>query len=275
VNGYLAGVERFIDEHDIKLFVLDPTYLAMRGLRSDDAGSLFSMGRLLEPLARIGERTGCTPLIVHHNSRGATRANAGEPAELADIAWSGFAEWAGQWLLLSRRERYDPDSAGEHRLWLTAGGRDGHSTLVGVNVTEGRQDDPGGRRWDVEIEQASSARREAAEAEQDRREEEREARRQRQVEQDRQAVMAVMRTIPDGDTKTSIRDRAGLRGERFNPAFAALIADGAIESCTVRKGNARQYEGYRLQPDATGRTGTQDGQKGRPGAVATETDAPP
>ncbi len=273
-QGELDHVERFIVEHGIRLFAIDPTYLALRGLRSDDAGSIFAMGRYLEPLARMGERTGCTPIIVHHNSRGATRANPGEPAELADIAWSGFAEWAGQWLLLARRERYNPDSDGEHRLWLTAGGRDGHSTLVGVDVTEGRADDPGGRRWDVHVEQASRARREAAEAEHDRRERDREARRQKQIEKDRDAVLAAMKAMPDGETKTGSRDRTALRNDRFNPAFAELLTEGIIVACQIAKGNNRTYDGYTLQPDAPGRTGTHNGQNSRLGAVASETDAP-
>jgi len=241
----LAEVERFITDHDIKVFAIDPTYLAMRGLRSDAAGSLFEMASMLEPLARLGERTGCTPLIVHHNSRGATRANPGEPAELADIAWSGFAEWAGQWMLLSRRERYDPDSDGEHLLWMTAGGRDGHSTLVGVNVWEGRHDDPTGRRWQVEVEQASRTRAAAVEAEQDRREQQKESRRRRQIEQDCAAVMEVMGKLPDGETKRTIRDRAGLSGTRFTAALSALMDDGKVVGCEISKGNNQKYDGYK------------------------------
>ena len=110
-------------------------------------------------------------------TRSRTRsANAAKTIPAHVPPWSGFAEWAGQWLLLSRRERYDPDSNGEHRLWLTAGGRDGHSNLVGVDVTEGRNDDPGGRRWEVNVGQASEVRRETVTAEQDRREQDRQAR---------------------------------------------------------------------------------------------------
>jgi hypothetical protein len=257
----LDRIERFIGENEIGLMMIDPAYLAMGGVRSDDAGSLFAMGRFLEPLSRIGERTGCTPLIVHHNSRGATRANPGEPAELADIAWSGFAEWAGQWLLLARRERYNPDSDGEHRLWLTAGGRDGHSNLVGVNVVEGRSDDIGGRQWDVTVEQASRVRRETVEAEQERRDQDRKARLAKQAGLDKQAVLDAVRGLPNGDTKTAIRDRSGLRNERFNPVFAAMLTEGLLVSCEVKKANGQTYPGYAPAPhsNAPGRTGTHSG----------------
>lgn len=249
----LKLIEQYIAEQDIRLLIIDPTYMALRGMRSDDAGNLFVVGRFLEPLARIAERTGCTPVVVHHNSRGATRANEGEPAELADIAWSGFAEWAGQWLLLSRRERYNPDSDGEHRLWLTAGGRDGHSTLAGVNITEGRQDDPGGRRWQVEVEQANRVRLDAVEAEQNRREQERESRRQKQRQADRETILNMIRTLSEGETKRTIRDRTGLRTDRFDPAFAELLTEGLIMGQEIRKGNGRTYDGY----IASGPIGTQ------------------
>jgi hypothetical protein len=255
----LGHVEQFIDRHKIGLIFLDPAYLMMRGMRSDDAGNLFAMAQFLDPLGKVAERTGCTVCIIHHNSRGATRANVAEPAELSDIAWSGFAEWAGQWLLLSRRERFNPDSNGEHKLWLSAGGRDGHSNLVGINVTEGRSDDIGGMRWEVSVEQASRVRHEAATLVQDQREQDRLARLEKQTTQDKQAVMEIVRKLPEGDTKTGIRDRAGLRSERFNPAFAALIAEASIVPIEIKKGKGRTYEGYVIAEhrDASGRNGTE------------------
>lgn len=255
VRQDLDLIERFITENEISVLAVDPAYMAMRGMRSDDAGNLFVVGQFLEPLARIAERTGCTPLVIHHNSRGATRSNEGEPAELADVAWSGFSEWAGQWLLLARRERYDPDSDGEHRLWLTAGGRDGHSTLAGVNVTEGRQDDPGGRRWQVTVEQASHVRRSAVESAQQQKEQDREIRREKQRQQDRETIVAVLQSMPDGETKRAIRDRTGLRTDRFDPVFADMLRDGVVEPREVKKGNGRSYEGY-VFIDALGRNGT-------------------
>mgnify|MGYP006272054439 CR=1 FL=1 len=273
--GDLSEVERFIVEHDIKAFAIDPTYLAMRGLRSDDAGSIFAMATMLEPLARLGERTGCTPIIVHHNSRGATRANANEPAELADIAWSGFAEWAGQWLLLSRREKYDPDSDGEHLLWLSAGGRDGHSAVVAVNVWEGRQDDPSGRRWQVEVEQATQARQAAAAAERERGEQQREARKRAALEADVEAVVKAMERTPEGETKTSIREWAGLSGGRFNPALATLLADDRVVEVEITKPNGQTYSGFKLHPDAPGRTRTDIDLSGCPGGTSTHPDSSP
>ena len=239
-------VKQFIIDNGIKVMVIDPAYLAMKGLRTDDAGNLFAMGVFLDIVKQIGIETGCTMVLVHHNSRGATRANAGEPAELGDIAWGGFPEWAGQWVLLARREKYNPDSNGEHRLWLTAGGRDGHSTLVGVNVTEGTQADPDGRRWEIEVEDASQARQSAAQSEQERREADKQARGQKMLDQDQDTLKQVLSKLPGGDTKSGIRERTTLKSNRFNAAFASLLSDGTIESAPVQKSNKQKYTGFRL-----------------------------
>jgi phage/plasmid primase-like uncharacterized protein len=252
------AIERYVVERNIGLLCIDPTYLAMPNVRADDAGSIFAMGKLLRALSRLGERTGCTPLIVHHNTRSSMRMNAGEPAELADIAWSGFAEWAGQWVLLSRREKYNPDSDGEHRLWMTAGGRDGHSTLVGVDVTEGRADSPQGRRWDVDVVDAGKVRAEAMEAAHERKVEQQDARKQKQAEDDCTAIVDAMRRIGEPQTKTAIREQCGIGHRGFNVAFADLLSDETIVPVQIVKGNNRTYDGFQLQQPATARNSPSD-----------------
>lgn len=249
----MLELERLIVEHEIEVLAIDPMYLAMRGMHANDAGNVFAVGELLQPLTELAQRTGCTPIIVHHNGRGATRANAGEPAELGDIAWAGFPEWAGQWILLSRREKFDPDSDGRHALWLTAGGRDGHAALVGVDVYEGRQEDEGGRRWQVSIVGASAARASAMDAERTRREEGKAKRDALQLERDTAAIVAALKAAEDGATKRQLRDGTGIRTARFDAAFAAVLSRKMAEPTTIRARNNQEYDGYKLAP---GRTGT-------------------
>jgi hypothetical protein len=54
------------------------------------------------------------------------------------LAGAGVAEFARQWMLLSRREAYDPGKApGPHKLWFQVGGGFGHGSLWGLEVQEG------------------------------------------------------------------------------------------------------------------------------------------
>ncbi|GAB4146541.1 MAG: hypothetical protein Tsb009_19250 [Planctomycetaceae bacterium] len=242
----MAELRRFVEKNKIELLVVDPVYLAMRGVQANDSGSMFRMGDMLEPLSKIGQDTGCTPLIVHHNKRAAS--NPHEPAELSDIAWAGFAEWAGQWILLSRREKYDADSDGEHRLWLTAGGRDGHSTTVAVDVTEGRLSDEGGRRWQVDVESASEIRRQRAEDDECEKEARRHAKQKLLIDKYSQKIIETLKAGPD--TKTSIKAKSGLNGERGEMALERLINEGKIIRCEVKKGSGT-YTGFSLNQDGS------------------------
>lgn len=272
---HIVELERFINDRAIEVFIVDPTYLAMKGL--DDAGNIFTMGAQLEPLVRMGERTGCTVVIVHHNTRASMR-NIGEPAELADIAWSGFAEIAGQWILLARREKYEPDSEGDHKLWLTAGGRDGHSTLVAVDIAEGRQDSPQGRTWDVSVGKASAARAEAAEAAAEEQEERKAVKEQRKAESDREKVKAAL-AKRGPSTISDIGAAVKMNHQRTKTALYDLEELGDVVACEITKRNKQKYDGFQLStqvhPDSPGLTPTDSDLSGCPTAEPLHPDNSP
>jgi hypothetical protein len=50
-------------------------------------------------------------------------------------------------------------------------------------------------------------------------------------------------TFPDGETKRSIRDSAGINGQRFDRLFSELITSESIEPCQITKSNGQKYDG--------------------------------
>jgi hypothetical protein len=234
------ALQRFIEAYQLEVLVLDPTYLMMLGL-GDNAGNLFIVGSFLKSLGEIAQTTGCTPLLCHHLKKGI--ADPYEPAELDNIAWAGFQEFVRQWLLLNRRARYDPDKGGHHELWMSVGGSAGHSGLWGLNIDEGTRQDVGGRVWEVDVVSAKEAYAERDLAV----EESKERKKQSSQEKQREAVLAVLRRFPQGETPRAIREDAGIGARTIQSVLDALVESGEIVPCTVTK-NTRQEPAYRLAP---------------------------
>ncbi len=144
----MEAFRRFLDADGIEVVIIDPVYLC---LPCDiNPANLFDIGRLLRSVSDVCREAGATPVLVHHLKK--TVANPYVPGQLEDIGWAGFQEFFRQWLLINRREAYEPGS-GMHRLWLSTGGSAGHSSLVGLNVYEGVYDPHGAipRVWEVSV----------------------------------------------------------------------------------------------------------------------------
>jgi hypothetical protein len=266
--GCKEALADFIQGNELAAVVIDPTYLALP--LGDSAANLFEVGEKLADVNEVFQAAGCTPIFVHHTRK--NPADPFEPPELEDIAWAGFQEWARQWLLIGRRKKYDPDQGGHHELWLNVGGSAGHSSLWAVNVDEGTRDDEGGRRWEVKILKASEARAQAASDQEQQREAARSGRLETQSAADREKILRVFDTFPDGQSKTVIKQSCGVRFGRFEGAFAELVASGQLEPCTISKGNNRAYEGFRRRSRYA--SGTQSVQETVPDAIASSTDTP-
>jgi len=100
--GHHDALAEFLVADEIETLVIDPAYLAMPGA---DAGNLFVQGELLRTMTEVCGGNGVQLILAHHTKN---RREPYEPPELSDIAWSGFQEFARQWILLGRRERYEP-----------------------------------------------------------------------------------------------------------------------------------------------------------------------
>ncbi len=92
---------------------------------------------------------------------------------------------------------------------------------------------------------------EAWQAVKDSKEAAKEGARQGQLERDERTVCDTLMKFPKGESKTVIRDTSGLNSKRFNPAFAAKLADGTIVPWGVQKGNHKTpHPGYKLAVEA-------------------------
>lgn len=223
---HLNDLDAIIKERKCEVLIIDPAYLCMPG---GNAGELQSQGMLLRAVNEVCARNGAGLVIAHHTKKSSQRQNDHQPPELDDLTWSGFAEFARQWLLLSRRKDYVPGT-GDHELWLSIGGSAGHSALWAVDVEEGISGMP--RSWKVELFSPNKARAE------------------KKVSSLRQRIVDAMHERPEGDTKSGIvRAIGGRGGDTTNEALDALVKDGQLVECRVKKG-AGTYAGYCLATSA-------------------------
>ncbi len=110
------ALRKFLTDDKLEVVIVDPAYMC---IPDTDHANLFQVGAKLRGVSQVCREAGAMLVLAHH-----TRKNKGDPfsvPELEDISWAGFQEFARQWLLLGRRELYQPGT-GEHRLWLSAGG---------------------------------------------------------------------------------------------------------------------------------------------------------
>jgi hypothetical protein len=235
----MAECERVIINTGAEVVGVDPMMLCL-GDADADAGNMFAIGKLLGGLAVICQRNNATLLIAHH-----TRGNltAGAPPKLSDLAWAGFKQFARQWVLLSRREEYVPGT-GDHRLWMVTGGSAGHNLVRAIDISEGTRNDIGGRHWGVHATNPTEADRAAKQ----RTDAQRAARQAEQLDDDKRAIIQAAAQCPGGEgTKSELRDRAGVRSERFNVALARLLADGDLEPTRIKRANGQEYDSYKLK----------------------------
>ena len=234
----LDALAQFINADALEVLILDPTYLMMSG---EDAGNLFKQGSLLRPLTELGQKLGCTILLVHH-TRKAIGRDPFQPPDLEDIAWSGFQEWARQWILLGRRERYE-EGTGEHRLWLSCGGSAGHSSLSALTVSEDTPEHIRGRDWRVMME----APKDAYSAAQDRSDDDRQTAKAERVERDKDKVLRAAAKFPLGETKSALRDVAGISTDRFAAALGSALQLGEMETGEIVKPHRKTpFVSYKL-----------------------------
>ncbi len=228
----LMALRELIEKEKPVCLGIDPAYLA---IGETNCRNLFAMGAMLMPLGKLCRSTGCTVLLVHHCKRS---TKAGIPATLDDIAWSGFAEFSAQWLMVSRRRPFEPDT-GRHELWLSAGSRLGNHGLWALDVDEGAAaplPDQGPipamaedqRSWKTSLRSVAWAEAQADERFVETSEERRLRRRAIAIEHQSQRVLELLPGYPDGHTARFLRDTLGMSGDRINRLLDSLIEKGHV-----------------------------------------------
>jgi hypothetical protein len=234
-KGDLVALKHWILDNNLEVVIIDPAYLAMPGA---DAGNMFVQGPLLRAVSKVCKDNGAMLVLVHHVT--GTAGKSKDPLELSDIAWAGFKEFAAQWWLVNRRERY-AEGSGEHRLWLSIGGRAGHSGLWGVDVNEGVRCDLAERRWDVSVFSGGAATGADAERQDS-----------RNLEHDTSAIRVVLSAAKGPETKSNIRTLAKIRNStRLDTAIDHLLLHKEIVPAKVDRGNKQSYDGFVLREYAT------------------------
>jgi replicative DNA helicase len=268
---HLDDLGNFVLGMTADVVILDPLYLALLtgpAAAEVNAGNLYHMGPLLLGVSRVCLESGATPVLAHHAKRSRVTA-ADEPLDLDDLAFSGIAEFARQWLLVSRREPFDPDARVQHRLWLAAGGSEGQGGLWALDVAEGRLgDDFAGRVWDVDVRPGADARKESAGQQREAQDQARADRLGARVRADGTKVLVALDALagPDGVAgQRAVRDRCRLNDAAFGRAVQALAAEGTVVECdhTVMMGKGksagRVCKGVRRAPRGTNGTNGTEG----------------
>jgi replicative DNA helicase len=249
--GSLKQLNTYLRGEGVGVVMIDPVYLCL--LQSGvavSAANLFQVGPLLLDISAACLDAGATPILVHHaRKESLTRKTAhNEPLDLDDLAFAGFAEFARQWVLVNRRERFDP-AKGSQKLWLSVGGSAGQSGLWGIDIEEGRLgEDFGGRYWRLRVLDGHDLQREVIAAKQMRKIEKAEEDQQRA----RRQVGQLLLKRATAATISEIRGLTGLPRNRVMEAVNYFHQVRAVIPAKVRRkagrAGTREYDGWRATP---------------------------
>jgi hypothetical protein len=238
-----------IRNNGLEVVVVDPFYLALGAGRTRvDVSSMFHVGPVLAEFSQACLEEGATPILVAHTRKYREPGDRNEPLELEELAFAGIQEFARQWILISRRERFVPGT-GCHRLWLNVGGSAGHSSVWAVEINEGAMGDNfGGRTWDVRV----MSREQVKQADQTAKEHKKSVAKAAKEDVLRKAVARHLGKPENrnGDSATGIAQGVGVSRSRYlQPVFSSMLKVGELLAVDrLQKGN-RICSGYRL-PDA-------------------------
>ncbi len=246
VEPDMLALRQEIEERGLEVITIDPAYLALLNgvFAKTNSANVFEMGQVLMRLTNIGQETGCTIIIAHHFNKAAEQTRGSETSlpDLNDLSQSGFREWARQWILLKRRERFVAGS-GVHKLWFVAGGSEGHCWEFAIDIYDQQT-------WQVEVrpvqEVRTAATEEAERLNKHNAAEREEKKRAGYCEQ----IVAVLNKQGVPLTKTKIGQAAKLNPTNTKNAMDHLLEQGQVIESPVKVGG-RSYVKYQVPEQQT------------------------
>lgn len=222
-----------IEDNELDLLVIDPAYWAL-GEVADSLANATKMATVLRPLSEISHRTNCAILLVAHTKKPQTgeRGPRFPVPSLFDVAGAGLDQWARYALLLGPRRDWDYQT-GQHALWMNQMGSAVPNNLWGVDVREGRLDQPGGRIWEVAVLDKEKLRIQEEEGKVERKSTSKNATLERHAVRTLEAILA----NPDGLSQTAAC--GGMSGTEARKTIQRLLDDGSIVPIT--RGSQTRY----------------------------------
>lgn len=220
---HLRQMKAFMEELDTRVLFIDTASKAMPG---EQAANAIMNQEILLGMSEVCKSIGVQFVLLHHCH---SLKNPFRPLGLDDLMYRGFAEHFGQWMFVSRRDEYIPPASPHdsriHRLWLSVGGRAGHSGLYSLDVDEGSFEYPDWRCSFPSREEVQAARCES---------------------EDVKTLMAYVQSKTEPCTQTEIKRETGLSFGKVKTALAAAISGGLLVEEETRKGKSKQpCSGYR------------------------------
>ncbi len=237
-----------IRELQSSVVMVDPLYQSL----DDQQNSMVLNGQQLATLSNAITCQGSTPVMIDHVKRSSLNVREYSPLELEDISGAGKAEYFRQWILLSRRSKYEPSESGPstHQLWMTVGGSAGHSGHWSLDVAEQRLE-CGGREYALAVAPRSETQRKEAEDRKatsaNKKELAAKATEDRMHRKAKDLIEKVFAKNPlDGLTKNDIEDRLGVSSKEAGRIIAICLESDQIKLApkSIEK-NGRKYDGYR------------------------------
>lgn len=246
---FMLYYRQCLKNSEAQVAIFDPLYMSIENKQSSQEEN----GQQLSQLVGTIHSAGSQPIIVDHTKLSSENAKQYQPLQLSDLSGAGKANFFRQWLLLGRRERFEPavDGVQNHRLWLTVGGSAGHAGQWALDIEETntsiteRQYGLNLQSHSEAIEQTKDSRQRDRETKQQQREASEQARLERKAAELIERVYSGDRTL--SLTQNDIQDRLTVRKSDAGGIVGICLNNGTLKKVARSSiKNGKGYDGYML-----------------------------